>query len=143
MHIIIRKMKQDFEKMLHGAGLKSTSPRLSVLKALSEMKRPETVQEIHKRLKKIDLVTLYRTLASFEEKKIVKRVDLRKDAVYYELNTNHHHHVICTNCDKVEDFESKEVERALKQSVGGLSKFGDIKSHSLEFFGLCNACVKS
>src|SRR5674476_680074 len=106
------KQKQDFKKILQNAKLKSTNPRLVVLKALSEVKHPETAQKIHKRLKKIDLVTLYRTLASFEKNQLVKKIDMHKDAVYYELNLDHHHHhIICTDCGNLEDFELCDMDR--------------------------------
>jgi Fur family ferric uptake transcriptional regulator len=138
------KKNLDFKKILNEVGLKNTSPRVTILKTLSEIKKPETVQEIHKTLKKhkIDLVTLYRTLASFEKYKLVKRVDLHKDAVYYELNLEHHHHIVCTSCNKIEDFENTEIEKVLKQIASKSAKFKNIKEHSLELFGLCNTCVK-
>jgi Fur family ferric uptake transcriptional regulator len=138
-------MTEDFKKILNSAGLKSTTPRLVVLKALSELKHPMTAQEIQRKLgkNKIDLVTLYRTLASFEEKQLVKRVSLKKDAVYYELDTDHHHHIICKNCSKVEDFENTEIEKVLEEVIRKSSKFKIIKDHALELFGVCNACIKS
>jgi Fur family ferric uptake transcriptional regulator len=135
-------MKQDFKKILREAGLKSTSPRLAVLKILSEIKKPITAQELFKKLKKsdMDLVTLYRTLASFEEKGLLRRVDLQKDVIYYELNDEHHHHIVCTNCNKIEDFENREVERVLEKIAKKSVNFGNIKNHSLELFGLCREC---
>ncbi len=139
------KTKKDFKKTLREAGLKNTPPRITIMKTLSEIKVPETAQEIYKKLKKhkIDLVTLYRTLASFEKNKLVKRVDLHKDAIYYELNLEHHHHIVCTSCNKMEDFENTEIEKVLKQVALKSAKFKNIKEHSLELFGLCNACVKN
>ena len=124
-------------------GLKSTGPRMTILEALLNIKHPETVGEIFKRLKKnkIDLVTLYRTLASFEKNKLVKRVDLHKDAIYYELNLEHHHHIVCTSCNKMEDFENIEIEKVLKQIALKSTKFRNIKEHSLELFGLCKECA--
>lgn len=136
-------MKQDFKKILRDAGLKSTSQRLAVIKILSEIKHPETAQEIHKRLKKLDLVTLYRTLTSFEKSQIVRRVDLHKDAVYYELNVNHHHHIVCTNCGKLEDFELCDMDKLTKRIVAKASNFKTVSEHSLELFGVCNTCVKN
>ena len=135
-------MKQDFKKILHDAGLKSTSPRLIVFKTLSEIKHPETAQEIHKRLKKLDLVTLYRTLASFEKNQLVKRVDLHKDAVYYELNKDHHHHIVCTDCGKLEDFELCDMDKLTKKIVAKASNFKSVQEHALELFGVCNVCAK-
>ena len=138
-------MKQDFRKIIKDVGLKNTIPRLLILETLFQIKSPETAQEIHKKLKKykIDLVTLYRTLASFEKNKLVKRVDLHKDAIYYELNLEHHHHIVCTSCNLMEDFENDEIEKILTKVVSKSSKFRKIKEHSLELFGVCNACVKS
>ena len=135
------KQKQDFEKILHNAKLKNTNPRLAVLEALSEIKHPETAQEIHKRLKKVDLVTLYRTLTSFEEKQLVKRIDLHKEAIYYELNTDHHHHIVCIKCNAIEDFENSQIEKALVKIVKNSFKFKNVEKHSLELFGVCNTCT--
>src|ERR1035437_7478344 len=118
--------EKDFKKILHNAKLKSTSPRLVILKTLSEIKNPETAQEIHKRLKKIDLVTLYRTLASFEKSQLVKRIDMHKDAGYYELNLDHHHHIICTDCGKLEDFELCDIDRLTKKIVAKASNFKSV-----------------
>ncbi len=138
-------MTKDFKKILNNVGLKSTAPRLVVLKVLSDLKHPMTAQEIHKKLgkNKIDLVTLYRTLTSFEENQLVKRINLQKDAVYYEFNNDHHHHIICTNCSRVEDFENTEIEKVLGKIVKKSSEFKKIKEHALELFGICNVCAKS
>jgi len=82
--------------MLKNTGLKNTVPRLAVLKRLAMWSVRKPRKRYLKKLEnKIDLVTLYRTIASFEEKQLVKRIDLHKDSVYYELNLNHHHHIIC------------------------------------------------
>jgi len=138
-------MKEDFKKILNDAGLKSTTPRLVVLKALSDLKHPMTAQEIHKKIgkNKIDLVTLYRTLASFEKSQLIRRVDLHKDTVYYEFNNNHHHHIICTDCGVLEDFELCDIDRLTKKIVSKASNFKSVREHSLELFGICNMCAKT
>jgi len=138
-------MTEYLKKMLNSAGLKSTTPRLVVLKALSDLKHPMTAQEMHKKLgkNKIDLVTLYRTLASFEKSQLVKRVNLQKEAVYYEFNNDHHHHIVCTDCGTMEDFELCEMDRLTKKIVAQASNFKSLKEHALELFGICNVCAKS
>jgi len=133
---------QDFKKILNNAKLKSTEARIEILRALTEASRPETAQEIYKRIKnKIDIVTLYRALTSFEKNKLVKKVNLQKDAVYYESNNDHHHHIVCSDCGIVEDFENKEIEKALGEIVRKSLKFKNIKEHSLELFGFCKTCA--
>ena len=136
--------KVNFKNILQEAQLKITIPRLIILETLFHLKHPETVQDVHNKLKKnkIDLVTLYRTLASFEEKKLVKRIDLHKDVVYYELNLKHHHHIICIDCGAMEDFKLCDINILTKKIVAKSSHFKNINEHSLELFGVCNTCVK-
>jgi len=105
------------------------------------MSAPDVYKKI--KSKKINEVTVYRTLSSLEKGGILKRVDLRKDSVYFELADQHHHHMVCTNCNLVEDFENSAIEKLLKRIVDQSSKFKNIKEHSLELFGLCRICVKT
>ena len=138
-------MNFDLTKVIKGKGLKVTPVRLTVFETLSRTKRPETVKNIYKKLKKdnIDLVTLYRTLATFEKNQLVKRVDLHKNVVYYELNTEHHHHIVCTDCGRVEDFKFCNMNNLVKKIVANASYFKDVQDHDFEIFGICNACVKN
>lgn len=130
-------------KTLKNNGLRITKGRIAVLKALSSEKYPADIETLYKKLnkKEIDLVTLYRIIAIFEEKGIVKRVNLKKDTAFYELCQNHHHHMICIKCEKIEDFENKDLENLLKKISRNSLKFKNITDHSLELFGLCRGCA--
>ena len=131
--------------MLRKARLKCTTPRLAIMAVLSGKEHYVSAQEIHARLDKkqgIDLVTVYRTLASFEKAGIIKRVDARKDAIYYELNGGHHHHVICTNCEKVAEFSENEDETLIAKALKQVKGFSSISHHSFDLFGVCDACAK-
>lgn len=124
-----------------------TPARRAVLDILTKAKLPLTVGDISKELKKsprnkdIDGVTVYRALSLFEESGVVKKVDLRKDSAYFEIADCHHHHIACMKCETIEDFESKEIEKALGLIVRNSSKFADIRDHSLELFGICKRCL--
>ncbi len=136
-------MKKDFLHILKEADLKATLPRLAVLGVLADFHEPKNVQDIHTKLSKkgIDIVTVYRTLTSFEKAGLVRRVDLRKDAVFYELADEHHHHIVCTNCGDVEDFELCDIESLTKKITVKAKKFKTINQHSFELFGVCTACA--
>ncbi|MFA6050819.1 MAG: Fur family transcriptional regulator [Candidatus Paceibacterota bacterium] len=136
-------MKNDFNQLLKDAHLKVTEARLAVLSVFSSQCKPLSVEDISQKLKgkKIDLVTIYRTLASLEKVGIVNRVDLRRDAAYYELSDHHHHHIICTSCGKTEEFEECEIEGMLAKAVKKSKKFKSLSGHSFELFGLCTKCV--
>jgi Fe2+ or Zn2+ uptake regulation protein len=137
------KSEKDPRKLLNTAGLKNTAPRIAILEVLFKTKQPETVQDIYKKLKNIDLVTLYRTLDSFEKSQLVRQIDLHKDAVYYELNREHHHHIVCTRCGTVEDFRLCNMNLFIKKIVEKSSNFKMVNEHSLELFGMCKACATS
>ena len=124
---------KDFKKILQNAKLKNTAPRMLVLKKLSDLKQPLTIQDLHKKIgkNKIDLVTLYRIITLFEKNQLVRRVDLRKEAIYYEFNHGHHHHLVCTDCGVVEDFKMCDMNSLTKKIISQASNFKKIKEHSL------------
>jgi Fe2+ or Zn2+ uptake regulation protein len=136
-------MQNNFSKEIKAKGLKITKARLAIFEILVKIKHPETVQNIYKKLKNIDLVTLYRTIGSFEKNGLLRRVDLHKDSVYYEINTNHHHHIICKKCGAMEDFNICDINRLTKKITAKASQFKIINEHNFELFGMCNDCVKS
>ena len=141
------------QDLLKNAGYKSTGARLAILEVFSKNKLPLNAETVYKKVstkggsasggKNINEVTVYRTLSSLEEAGILKRVDLRKNSVHFELTKEHHHHIICTNCERVEDFKNKKLEKVLENIKPSKfsSKFKLIKEHSLELFGLCRACA--
>lgn len=126
------------------SGLRATPKRLVIYAALARFKAPATAERIFASLprKSADLATVYRTLESFEAAGLVRRIDLRHGHAHFELAGDEHHHLVCTSCEKVEDFRDCAIDplaaRVLKQS----KSFRSVTSHSLELFGLCTACSK-
>ena len=135
-------MKDDLSNILKNTGFKVTPTRLSILKVFSNDCKPINAEYIHEKLKKekVNIVTIYRTLTSFENSGILKRVDLQKDSVHYELSGHHHHHIICTDCEIVESFELCDLDSFTDKVLRSSSKFNTITKHSLELFGVCNKC---
>jgi Fe2+ or Zn2+ uptake regulation protein len=134
-------------EILKQSGLKATPARLAILDIFSTNKIPLNAEVIYKKilkikkLRKINEATIYRTLLSLEESGVLKKVNMRKNSSYFELNNEHHHHIVCTKCDEIEDFENKELERIIGRIVEKSSKFKKVNEHSLELFGLCRMCV--
>ena len=133
--------------LLKEKGYKATPARLAILDIFTKSNAPITAEKVYKELKRskknkdINEATVYRTLTTLEKVGIIKRVDFRKDASFFELNKDHHHHIACLICDTVEDFESKAIEKVLGGIARNSSRFNSIKEHSLELFGLCKNCV--
>ena len=137
--------EENIKKQFKTVGLKITPARLAILEAFSNRCHPLSAEDIYKKLKenKIDLVTIYRTLASFEEVGILRKVDLHKDSQFYEINKHHHHHAVCNRCGFIEELDECGVEKYVSKISSRLSNFKIIKEHSLEFFGLCKKCEGS
>lgn len=129
---------------LASEGFRMTKLRTALIDILAESKRPFSVDEIAGLLKKqgtsCHKVSLYRELEFLAKVDGVHTVLFHDGLVRYEfVDHGHHHHVVCMNCDAVEEVElvtelDEEEKRIAKQT-----KF-QILRHSLEFFGLCANC---
>lgn len=136
--------KEDVITLLHKNGYRATEGRIGLISELARTKMPESIQSLSKRLKNVfDEANIYRALESFVKSGFVKKIDLQKPHAYYELSLGkHHHHLVCTECGKIEDVEIHE-EDLEKKALKSAKSFVQIKSHSLEFFGLCRACSRA
>lgn len=130
------------QDLLKEKGFKVTPTRLLILNAFSAGCKPINAEDIFSSLKKtkINLVTIYRTLSSFEEKGILKHVDLHKGSMYYERAEHHHHHIVCKGCGLIESLGDCNEKGLSKNALKKSSKFKVIDQHSLEFFGVCRKC---
>jgi Fur family ferric uptake transcriptional regulator len=110
---------------------------------LSEEIEPVSVKVIHEKLKsKITKGTLYRTLDDLLISDLITRTNLDPQKARYELTfgKKHHHHAICTSCGEVEDVKMCNAIDFNDEARKDLRKFRAVRSHSLEFFGLCRKC---
>jgi len=141
-------MIKNFGIFLKEKGFKVTQTRLDIFGIFSNDCKPINAEYIYKILKNkgLNLVTIYRTLLSFEKAGIIKRVSLNKESIYYELvGDHHHHHIVCLHCKKVSNFDGCKadsdslISKALKQN----KNFDSISHHSFDLFGLCKKCSKN
>src|SRR3989338_6036144 len=89
------------ETILRQKQLKATPGRLAMLKCLAANRRPISAETIHARLKqRVDLVTIYRNLETFERAGIVFRETIGKTDCFYLADTPHHH-IVCRSCEAV------------------------------------------
>src|ERR1035437_7832829 len=124
--------------------LKKTPARLAISEFLFSSNTPVDAEQIiqHLRAQKLDTnkVTVYRILDFLFKNQTIDRVEFGEGKYRYELKKNHHHHLICTNCGKIQDVEGNLVENIEKKIQKG--KNFQVQSHSLEFFGICRDCQK-
>lgn len=129
-------------KQLKAKGYRITSQRKYILSELSHT--PITAEELFTRLQKrniaADIVSVYRTLELFTGMNLVEEIDLGDGKKRYELYTdgNHHHHLVCNTCGKIENV-NLAGEKLLLNEIALQTHF-QVKRHSLEFFGFCKKC---
>lgn len=128
------------------AGLRSTAPRVSVLRRLVLAKRPmshaELVEELYD--EGFDRATLYRNLVDLADAGIVTRTDLGDHVWRFELRREAdgedglHPHFTCTDCGNVECLPDVSVEIT---SPGEARRALRDRGLQVQLKGRCDACA--
>lgn len=132
-------MLERFRKQLKLSGYSLTKPRQYVFLALAERaySMPELLSRFHD---KIDRASLYRILWLFEQLQIIQIVGQGRNR-RFELTdnySNHHHHLNCTKCGRIETIEAPKIEIDLM--LLARSHEFTLVSHQLELSGICRDC---
>ena len=120
-------------------GVRLTEQRRLIAKAMSQSSDHPDVDELHKRVSKIDekvsIATVYRTVKLFEESGIIEKHDFKGDKARYEQSPDvHHDHLIDVNTGEIVEFVDEEIEK-LQNKVA--EKLGyKLVDHRLELYGI-------
>ena len=126
---------------LKSIGLKATLPRLKILDLFEQSdKRHMTAEEVYRLLsdegQDIGLATVYRVLTQFEQAGLLIRHHFDSDKAVFELNQgDHHDHLVCLQCGKVEEFFDAEIEK--RQARIAKERGFAIHDHSLQIYADC------
>ena len=137
-------MKIDI-KNLRRIGARITKARTGITNILNNTTTPLSASEIGGKLASrkipVNKSTIYRELAFLLEQHLIREVIFKDQIKRYELSSNHHHHLVCRDCKRINDFDCiKKIKRALKNEARNQNFL--IKDHSLEVFGKCVSCQK-
>jgi Fur family ferric uptake transcriptional regulator len=136
----------DHSDELKSTGLKVTLPRLKIMEIFQKgLQRHMTAEDVFRHLladnADIGLATVYRVLTQFEQAGILSRNHFESGKAVYELNQGQHHdHMVCLDCGKVEEFYDAEIEQ--RQQAVALAKGFVIADHALSLYAHCtrNPC---
>lgn len=130
---------------LRDAGYKITPARLAVLEVVAQEGGHLNPMEVYKQARAtypaLGRATVYRTLELLTHLGIVRPIYVGDGGPTYIRAAGGHHHLVCSRCRKVVDFErcvADEMEKELRERFGFV-----ITSHLLEFYGLCGTCQES
>lgn len=131
-------------KILKEKGFRYSKTRKAILDLLMKSPKPLSSPDLQVLLLKkkmaVNKTTIYRELAFLGEQGIIREIQFDDATKRYEIMPdNHHHHVVCINCEKIEDIE---LERDLDVEEKTIAKNKNFKvlNHSLEFYGICGKC---
>jgi Fur family transcriptional regulator, ferric uptake regulator len=136
---------RDAHESLEAAGFRRGGARAAVVELLGRQDCCLSAQEIFDRLRKarrpVGIASVYRALEALTELRLVKRVDAGDGVARYERATpdgDHHHHLVCRDCGKVEAFSDSRLERAIDRVAGGLGY--SVEEHEVVLVGACADC---
>ena len=127
----------DLEEKCAEAGLKMTGQRKVILKVLSKADDHPSVEDVYERAKKVDksisIATVYRTLSLLDELDLVIRHEFQEGYSRYEVNWDHHHHLVDLETGKVVEFQNEELEKLKIKIAEDLGY--ELVDHRLELYG--------
>jgi Fe2+ or Zn2+ uptake regulation protein len=134
--------KKNFIEELRRKGYKVTPQRKAILSILDEgehqlLTAQELFEGVKKEVPRTNFSTVYRNLEILLEEGIVRKVELGRDAAYYELRDDkkHHHHLICKGCGNIGTTDFCPLDQII-----GEDGFIPVE-HRFEIYGYCRECA--
>lgn len=124
------------------AGVRSTAQRLAVLRAVEDAAGSFTVAELHASARRFEprlgLATTYRTVDLLREHGSVHSLLGDSRSAYVRCGPDHHHHLVCTACGRVEETElcAAPSDAELRRRHGFRAA-----AHELDIYGTCRRCA--
>ncbi len=138
----------SFRAELNEKGWRLTHQREKILQIFQTLPQGNhlSADDLYKALEKqqadISLSTVYRTVKVMARMGILRELELAEGHKHYEINTaspNHHHHLVCIQCNRTIEFENDSI---LKQSLKQVEKCGwQMLDCQLTIYGICSEAV--
>ena len=131
-------------QQLKEVGLKITMPRLKILQILEQSAEHHlSAEDVYRALsgvgEDVGLATVYRVLTQFETAGLISRHNFEGGHSVFELSQGEHHdHLVCVKCGRVEEFVDEIIEQRQKM-IAERAQF-KMTDHALNIYGLCPVC---
>jgi Fur family ferric uptake transcriptional regulator len=145
--IVTPDVDAEFARRLRSSGQRLTPKRRALLSVMARAQHPLTIGEILTADAALVQSSAYRNLAVLEHAGVIRRVVTDEESARYELAedlTEHHHHLMCGSCGRVEDVEvAASLERAVDAELASIAERRgfSVRSHRLDVIGLCPRCA--
>ncbi len=134
---------------LRAVNQRSTANREAIVSVLGHASRPLTIPEILDAPHGRDLAqsSVYRNLVVLEDAGLVRRLVTDDEFARYELAedlTEHHHHLVCLGCGRIEDIPADaHLELSLQAATEEIERTTGFRTqhHRIDLVGLCRRCA--
>lgn len=121
--------------------LKLTPQRLGIFEILegntAHLSAEDVFKEIRKSYPAISFTTVYKTLEIMEKMGEIMKITIDEERKHYDPDTNIHHHIICSRCNKISDIKDDFIKPKLPKEI--LDEFTP-SSYHISFYGTCKKC---
>lgn len=137
-------MMAEFENSCRKANLKVTHQRLETYRELCQAQDHPSAEMLYsriiKRLPTISLDTVYRTLSTLEEHRLITRVQTIESHARFEAKMVSHHHAVCSRCGAITDFTWNFFDEVSVPTE--LTDWGKVIKRNVILEGICNVCSR-
>ncbi len=110
---------EEIRDKLIDEGLKVTPQRMAILEAIIQLKNHPTAENIIDYIRKnhpnIATATVYKVLDALVDKELIERVKTEKDVMRYDAVIENHHHLYCSESERIEDFVDAELNEMIEK----------------------------
>lgn len=100
-------------------GLKVTPQRIAILEAIIVLNNHPTVENIIEYIRNnhpnIATATVYKVLDALVENQLINKVKTDRDYMRYDAILDKHHHLYCSESDRIEDYNDEELNKMIDQ----------------------------
>ena len=115
----MEKMDNFFREQLKEKGLKITPQRVAIYEAIVKSKNHPTAENVIEYIKanhpNISVGTVYKVLDSLVENELLKKVKTEKDIMRYDAVLSNHHHLYCSETDRIEDYDDEKLNKLINE----------------------------
>ena len=139
--------QEVFLKHIQKQGLKRTAQRDLILDVFLRTEAHLSSEDLYRLVKTEDPTightTVYRTLKLLTDAGLAREVRFGDGRAHYEHNYKHQHHdhMICSECGKIIEFFSAELE-AIQDAMAAKHRF-EVTQHLLRIIGICADCRRA
>jgi Fur family transcriptional regulator, peroxide stress response regulator len=110
---------EEISRKLIDKKLKVTPQRIAILEAIINLNNHPTAENIVEYIRKnhpnISVATVYKVLDALVDSRLIKKVKTERDIMRYDGVVESHHHIYCSDSDRIEDFNDNELNELLEK----------------------------